>query len=228
MKQFVFVCIALVVLGVVWTLYLEHEKERFVESLPKVPPAVTQPVDVGDVPLDTDADTDKVVNTTEAQSSAQSPLSKDAPMETVDAAETTGLPESEHLAPTEVVVDAAETTSPDLPMVSADKMEPTFTHSPFPHLHDSSVPIDWAGMSHARKIERHRANLIKQFGDRPEVHILVQTMDNGPKYQYSSEENLKIAEAIFALFPNDANRRAVEVAKQYLRTQQDSPRRPDH
>lgn len=226
MKQFVFVCIALVVLGVAWTLYLEHEKERFVESLPKVPPAVTQPVDVGDVPLDTD--TDRVVNTTEAQSSAQSPLSKDAPMETVDAAETTGLPESEHLAPTEVVVDAAETTSPDLPMVSAEKMEPTFTHSPFPHFHDSSVSIDWAGMSHARKIERHRANLIKQFGDRPEVHVLVQTIDNGPKHQYSSEENLKIAEAIFALFPNDANRRAVEVAKQYLRTQQDSPRRPGH
>ena len=222
MKQFVFVCIALVVLGVVWTLYIEHEKERFVESLPKVPPAVTQPVDVGDVPLDTD--TDRVVNTTESQSS----LSKDAPLETVDAAETTVLPESEHLAPTEVVIDAAETTSPDLPMVSAEKMEPTFTHSPFPHLHDSSVSIDRAGMSKAEKIERHRENLIKQFGDRPEVHILVQTIDNGPKHQYSSEENLKIAEAIFALFPNDANRRAVEVAKQYLRTQLESPRRPDH
>lgn len=226
MKKFVFVCIALVVLGVVWTLYLEHEKERFDESLPKVPPAVTQPVDVGDVPLDTD--TDRVVNTTESQSS----LSKDAPMETVDAAETTVLPESEHLAPTEVVtevvIDAAETTSPDLPMVSAEKMEPTFTHSPFPHLHDSSVSIDRAGMSKAEKIERHRENLIKQFGDRPEVHILVQTIDNGPKHQYSSEENLKIAEAIFALFPNDANRRAVEVAKQYLRTQLESPRGLDH
>ena len=226
MKQFVFVCIALVVLGVVWTLYIEHEKERFVESLPKVPPAVTQPVDVGDVPLNTD--TDRVVNTTESQS----PLSKDAPMETVDAAETTVLPESEHLAPTEVVpevvIDAAETTSPDLPTVSADKMEPTFTHSPFPHLHDSNVSINWAGVSKAQKIERHRENLIKQFGDRPEVHILVQSIDNGPKHQYSSEENLKIAEAIFALFPNDANRRAVEVAKQYLRTQQDSPRRLDH
>lgn len=228
MKKFVFVCIALVVLGVVWTLYIEHEKERFVESLPKVPPAVTQPVDVGDVPLDTDADTDRVVNTTEAQSSAQSPLSKDAPMETVDAAETTGLPESEHLAPTEVVVDAAETTSPDLPMVSADKMEPTFTHSPFPHLHDSSVSIDWAGMSYAQKIERHRANLIKQFGDRPEVHVLVQSIDNGPMYQYSSEESLKIAEAIFALSPNDANRRAVELVKQQLRAQRESPRTPDH
>lgn len=228
MKQFVFVCIALVVLGVVWTLYLEHEKERFVESLPKVPPAVTQPVDVGDVPLDTGTGTDRVVNTTESQSS----LSKDAPMETVDTAETTVLPESERLAPTEVVtevvIDAAETTSPDLPMVSADKMEPTFTHSPFPHLHDSSVPIDRAGMSKAEKIARHRENLIKQFGDRPEVHILVQSMDNGPKHQYSSEENLKIAEAIFALFPNDANRRAVEVAKQYLRTQLESPRGLDH
>ena len=223
MKQFVFVCIALVVLGVAWTLYLEHEKERFVESLPKVPLVVTQPVDVGDVPLDTD--TDRVVNTTEAQS----PLSKDAPMETVDAAETTVLPESEHLAPTEVVVDAAETTSPDVPMVSADKMKPTFTHSPFPHLHDSSVSTDWAGLSRTAKIERHRENLIKQFGNRPEVHILVQTIDNGPKYQYSSEENLKIAEAIFALFPNDANRRAVALAKQHqLRAQQESPRRPGH
>lgn len=222
MKQFVFVCIVLVVLGVVWTLYLEHEKERFVESLPKVPPAVTQPVDVGDVPLDTD--TDRVVNTTEAQS----PLSKDAPVETVDAAETTVLPESEHLVPTEVVVDAAETTSPDLPTVSADKMEPTFTHSPFPHLHDSSVSIDWAGLSKAEKIERHRENLIKQFGDRPEVHILVQSIDNGPAYQYSSEESLKIAEAIFALFPNDANRRAVELVKEQLRTQRESPRTLDH
>ena len=40
----------LIVLGTVWTLFLEHEKRRFVESLPKPPPTVTQPVDATRTP----------------------------------------------------------------------------------------------------------------------------------------------------------------------------------
>ena len=37
MKKVILAYIALVVLGIAWTLYLEHEKERFEKSLPQVP-----------------------------------------------------------------------------------------------------------------------------------------------------------------------------------------------
>ncbi len=40
MKQLVFIGALLVVLGTIWVLFLEHEKERFERSLPQVPQTV--------------------------------------------------------------------------------------------------------------------------------------------------------------------------------------------
>ena len=48
MKKVIVTTLILIVLGTVWTLFLEHEKRRFEESLPKVPILVTQPVDAVD------------------------------------------------------------------------------------------------------------------------------------------------------------------------------------
>ena len=48
MKKFIVTTLILIVLGTVWTLFLEHEKRRFVDSLPKPPIMVTQPVDAVD------------------------------------------------------------------------------------------------------------------------------------------------------------------------------------
>ena len=48
MKKVIVTFVVLIVLGTVWTLFLEHEKRRFEESLPKVPILVTQPVDAVD------------------------------------------------------------------------------------------------------------------------------------------------------------------------------------
>ena len=48
MKKVIVTFVVLIVLGTVWTLFLEHEKRRFEESLPKVPIMVTQPVDAVD------------------------------------------------------------------------------------------------------------------------------------------------------------------------------------
>ena len=48
MKKVIVTTLILIVLGTVWTLFLEHEKRRFEESLPKVPIMVTQPVDAVD------------------------------------------------------------------------------------------------------------------------------------------------------------------------------------
>ncbi len=45
MKKVIVTFVVLIVLGTVWTLFLEHEKRRFVDSLPKPPIIVTQPVD---------------------------------------------------------------------------------------------------------------------------------------------------------------------------------------
>lgn len=55
MRKVVFTCIALIVLGTSWLLFLEHHKRRFEDSLPKVPVSVTQLVDTADSPLNTDS-----------------------------------------------------------------------------------------------------------------------------------------------------------------------------
>ena len=44
MKKGIVITLIFIVLGTVWTLFLEHEKRRFVDSLPKPPITVTQPV----------------------------------------------------------------------------------------------------------------------------------------------------------------------------------------
>ena len=48
MKKVVFIAVLLIVLGTVWTLYLEYSNKRFVDSMPKAPAAVTQPADPSD------------------------------------------------------------------------------------------------------------------------------------------------------------------------------------
>lgn len=58
MRKVVFTCIALIVLGASWLLFLEHHKRRFVDSLPKVPVSVTQPVETADSPLNTEKSVD--------------------------------------------------------------------------------------------------------------------------------------------------------------------------
>jgi len=42
--------ILLIVLGTAWTLYLEYDKKRFIDSLPQPPATVTQPVSTADAP----------------------------------------------------------------------------------------------------------------------------------------------------------------------------------
>lgn len=50
MKKVVFTTILFIVLGTVWTLYLEYSNKRFVDSLPKTPATVTQPANTSDTP----------------------------------------------------------------------------------------------------------------------------------------------------------------------------------
>ena len=50
MKKVIVTFGVFIVLGTVWTLFLEREKRRFVDSLPKVPTTVTQPVDATSPP----------------------------------------------------------------------------------------------------------------------------------------------------------------------------------
>ena len=62
MKTVIVTPLILLVLGTVWTLFLEHEKRRFVESLPKPPIMVTQPVDA----VDTSAESEESDSATAA------------------------------------------------------------------------------------------------------------------------------------------------------------------
>ena len=57
MKKVIVTFGVFIVWGTVWTLFLEREKRRFVDSLPKVPTTVTQPVDATSPPA-VDAETD--------------------------------------------------------------------------------------------------------------------------------------------------------------------------
>ena len=54
MKKVIVTAILLLTLGTTWMLYLEYENRRFIESLPKPPVTVRQPVDTIEVPSATE------------------------------------------------------------------------------------------------------------------------------------------------------------------------------
>ncbi len=235
MKKIVFACIALVVLGMAWTLwtsYLEHEKERFVESLPKVPAAVNLSVDTGDVPLDAETD---VTGATATQAPS---LRADTSTATDELPMHIAAPEREHLVTTKAVDDSvvnspasesSVSTLDEVNEVDEGNEERTFRMLPFPHVCDSHVhpPVDWKNLSHAERAELTIEHLYRRVGDTLAVRTFASSLRN-PDRRYSLTEQLKIAEAIYELYPTEANKRAVEETMDYLLNRREPPRIPHH
>lgn len=66
-------------------------------------------------------------------------------------------------------------------------------------------------MSEEEVFDRQQEELIRQFGDIPEVHIFMESLRAGPEHQRTTAETLRLTEAVLTLFPSEANRRAVEM-----------------
>ena len=195
MKKVVFTATLLIVLGTVWTLYLEQDKKRFIDNLPQPPATVRQPVGTADAPA-----TSKSIETMTAKSALSETIVEDT------------LTESEHAHPhPHTHADSLETT---------EKVErfddDMFSESEIPsdlvdlHSHQTKEPRrHWKELSKEELYERRKQSLIRKHGDIPEVEIyLKQRMY--PKPYLTAEEFTEQARAMLILFPSDNNRKKLE------------------
>lgn len=208
MRKVVFTCIALIVLGASWLLFLEHHKRRFEDSLPKVPVSVTQPVDTADSPLNTEKAVDIGAPVLEPSLIEDTPAARDSSLiENAAFQDADSLESSE-----EVEVSFEESSTGHDSQVSSGERGKALAVPPNPaHLHCEGSALDWRKMSEEEVFDRQQEELIRQFGDIPEVHIFMESLRAGPEHQRTTAETLRLTEAILTLFPSEANRRAVEM-----------------
>ena len=196
MKKVIVTFVVLIVLGTVWTLFLEHEKRRFVDSLPKVPTTVTQPVNTADIPAA--SETGESADAADALPEA-SAIVEEAPAQVEHAHLQSHLHE-DSLAPlegTEVSIEALpaeDETPPD-----------SGTKDSFASFLDS------LGMSEAEYERRERAaETVRRITNNPENWVKGRPGEVGFMFVLTGKENREFIEANYILRPSDGNRKALE------------------
>ena len=156
----------LIVLATVWTLFLEHEKRRFVESLPKPPTTVTQPVNTAD--MSAASETGESVDAAGSLPDASAVVE-----ETPDAVEHAPLHPHPHVDSL-VLSEEAEVSFEELP--AADETPPdSDTKDSFPEPAAASQ-LHFSKMSPNQQADFLRDSWIEMFGDIPEVHTAAEYM----------------------------------------------------
>ena len=155
MRQVIFLGGFIVILCAAWTLYLEYEKKRFVDSLPQLPPVSdTQPIDSEEKNHSHSHEHTEDTHTHEADTNTD-------PLETLETLSTDVYDWRD-----DSVLDSfPEETDPwletDHPGAEKSEDEETFP------------PIDWYKTKDpVLRAEYLYAQLIKQFGDTPEVQAI--------------------------------------------------------
>jgi len=193
MKNVIFVAILLIVLGTAWTLYLEYDKKRFIDSLPQPPATVTQPVSTADAPA-----TSTSIVTTAAEPAPPETVVEDTLTESEQAHP---HPHTDSLEPTE------EAGRFDDDMFSDSEIPSDLVDLPLPQTKEPRR--HWKELSKEELYERRKQALIRKHGDIPEVEIyLKQRMY--PKPYLTMEEFNEQARAMLILFPSENNRRKLE------------------
>ena len=182
----------LIVLATVWTLFLEHEKRRFVESLPKPPPTVTQSVNTADMSAvsETGESADAAGSLPEA-----SPIVEEAP-----AAVEHAHPHAGSLVPPE----EAEVSFEELP--AADETPLTSdTKDSF------AAFLESLGMSED-EYERKRiaTETVMRITNNPENWVKGRPGEVGFMFVLTDKENREFLEANNILLPSEGNRKALE------------------
>lgn len=196
MKKVVFTAILLTVLGTVWTLYLEHDKKRFINNLPQPPATVRQPVSTAKTPA-----TSKSIETMTTKSALSETLVEDTPTESVHAHP---HPHTDSLETTEEVdrFDGDMFSDSEIRSEVVD-LHPPQTKEPYRH---------WKELSKEELYERRKQALIKKHGDIPEVEIFLKQLMY-PKPYLTEEEFNEQARAMLILFPSNNNKKKLESLK---------------
>ena len=193
MKKVIVTTLILIVLGTVWTLFLEHEKRRFVDSLPKVPTTVTQPVNTADTP---------------------------AASETGESADAAGsLPEASAIVEETPAVEHANThphadslDSPEEAEVSFEEPPAADETPPDSDTKDSFAAfLEPLGMSEAEYERRERATeTVRRITNSPKNWVKGRPGEVGFMFVLTGKENWEFIEANNILLPSEGNRKALE------------------
>ena len=207
MKTFMFTCILLLVLGAAGLLYLHLETERFVENLPKPPNADVQPDTV-----DVQRFGENGEHLAEETPPAETSVSGEAPpvvTETQTAAETEpgAVSDSPALAmvPVEELPQADVTTNPPDDMHAVLDGQKTEASTPLPgHFSHCQPGVKryWNGMPIEERQARLREDLLKEFGDIPEVHLYLRHTGNPNPEALTLDETVQYFRAVATLYPH--------------------------
>ena len=198
MKKVVVTFVVLIVLGTVWTLFLEHEKRRFVDSLPKVPTTVTQPVNTADIPAA--SETGESVDVAGSPRAASTIVEK--PREEV---------ERPYLHPHAERLDSQEEAAVSFQELPAEDETP-----PDSGTKDSFASfLDSLGMSE-EEYERRRiaTETVRRITNNPKNWVKGRPGEVGFMFVLTGEENREFIEANYILHPSDGNREALERIRQ--------------
>ena len=200
MKKVIVTFVVLIVLGTVWTLFLEHEKRRFVDSLPKVPTTVTQPVNTADIPAV--SETSESADAADALPEA-SAIVEEAPAQVEHAHLQSHLHE-DSLVP----LEGTEVSFEALPAEGET--------SPEAEIEDSFASfLDSLGMSEAEYERREIATeTVRRITNNPKNWVKGRPGEVGFMFVLTGKENREFIEANYILHPSDGNREALERIRQ--------------
>ena len=205
MKQVIFTALVVIVLGVVWTLYLQWDNKRFVESLPKSVSQmnIEEPTDMST------PDSWSENENTEHPAPAAANLFEEIPPDTAHRPPHGGNPHSHNSVPTFRIEQ--ELKNPD----QLEKEEGLEQGK------ESNLPVSFMDLSLEQIIENNRQSLINRHGNIPEIDIYLKL--NEPFFrallkgkptrvviERTPEESLESSRVTAILFPNEANKKAYQ------------------
>ena len=198
MKKVIVTTLILIVLGTVCTLFLEHEKRRFEESLPKVPILVTQPVNTADVPAASEIG---------ESAATEPPLPGPAAIGEEPNVATELIDHGEHqdadvFEPTDL---SAESFFQELFSESDEEdtaQAPAYLEVP----ETQERRRHWTELSQAELYQHRRHLMVKKHGDIPEIDVFLRYTIY-PKPFLVLDESREFVQAILTLFPSENNRR---------------------
>ena len=200
MKKVIVTTLIFIVLGTVWTLFLEHEKRRFVDSLPKPPIMVTQPVTT-DAPsasgIGESSATDPPLPGPSAigeETTGATELTDQGDLQDADVFELTDL-SAESFFPERVSESDEEDTAQAPAYLDAPETQERRRH--------------WTELSQEELYQHRRHLMVKKHGDIPEIDVYLRYTIY-PKPFLALDESREFVQAILTLFPSENNRRKLE------------------
>ncbi len=204
MKKVLCPAIVLIVLGTVWTLYLQREDNRFEESLPKVPSRMNTEQPIDSITQE---------STTENENIGL-PVEANVPQESTNETEEISL----NTAPRPPSHDQGPTFRIQQELKVPNQLQ---KEGGLEQVEESNPPSSFIDLSLEQIIENNRQALINRHGNIPEIDIylklrepffraLLKDKPTKVVIERTPEESLESSRVTAILFPNEANKKAYQ------------------